>query len=73
MIKIEVKETFKLGTEEEVKAFIEKSKEEAFEKGYVLSSYTSTLKEKKSKGEVIDMGYCVTLVKKFNNFWEADL
>lgn len=72
MKKIEVKETYRIGTEEEVKAFIEECKAKAYEDGYILNAYTSTLKEKKCKGEVVDLGFNVTVTKKYNNFWEAE-
>lgn len=71
MKKIEVKETYRIDTEENVKAFIEKCRTEADEQGYILGAYTSTLKEKKSKGEIIDLGFNVTITKKYNDFWEV--
>lgn len=57
MKKIEIKETYRIDTEENVKSFIEECKDEAAAGGYILSAYTSSLKEKKSKGEVIDLGF----------------
>ena len=50
---------------------IEAEKEDANEKGYILKGYSSKMKEKKSKGEVIDDGYEVTFKKEYNTFWEA--
>ena len=58
-------------TEEQAKALIEKFKTKAVEEGFDIMSYTSTLKEKKSKGEVIDLGFNVTGTKKYNDFWEV--
>lgn len=71
MKKIEMKETYRIDSEEEVKQFIENCKAEAEEKGYILNAYTSTLKEKKSKGEIVDLGFNVTITKKYNDFWEV--
>ena len=55
----------RVGTEEEAKALIESFKEKANKEGYEIVSYTSTLKEKKSKGEVIDSYYIVKIVKRW--------
>lgn len=63
--------TFRVDTEEEAKSLIETVKEEGPEAGFVLKGYSSKLKEKKSKGEVIDQGFEVTLKKEYNTFWEA--
>ena len=55
----------KVGTEDEAKALIENFKDKAAEEGFEITSYTSTLKEKKSKGEVIDNFYIVKIVKRW--------
>lgn len=55
-----------VNTEEEAKALIESFKKKAPEDGYEIISYTSTLKEKKSKGEVIDSWVIVKIVKRWN-------
>lgn len=64
-------EVFRIDTEEEVQAAIEEEKSLANEQGYILKGYSSKIKEKKSKGEIIDQGYEVTFKKEFNTFWEA--
>lgn len=64
-------ETFRLDSEEEVEAFLDNIKETALEEGYTLTSYRSTLKEKKAKGEVIDSGIEFTCTKEFEKFWEV--
>ena len=64
-------EVYRIDTEEEVKAAIEEEKNLANEHGYILKGYSSKIKEKKSKGEVIDDGYEVTFKKEYNTFWEA--
>lgn len=53
-------------TEEEAKALIENFKTLANENGYEIASYTSTHKEKKSKGEVVEDYYVVKVVKKWS-------
>lgn len=55
----------RVDTEKEAQALIDSFKEKAKNEGYELVSYTSTHKEKKSKGEVIDDYYIVKVVKKW--------
>lgn len=50
---------------EEAKALIEKFKSDAKEEGYDVISSSATLKEKKSKGEIIDSYYIVKIVKRW--------
>lgn len=64
-------EIYRIDSEEEVKEAIEEAKANANLEGYILKGYSSKIKEKKSKGEVIDSGYEVTLKKEYNTFWEA--
>ena len=66
----QVTEVYRIDTEEEVQTFNEQLKDEAVEEGYVLKSYSYTLKEKKAKGEVIDSAYHVKVVKEYSQFWE---
>ena len=66
----QVTEVYRIDTEEEVQTFNEQLKDEAVEEGYVLKSYSYTLKEKKAKGEVIDSAYQVKVVKEYSQFWE---
>lgn len=61
---IQVSETYRVDTEEEVSAFIEKLKKDD---EYELVSYKSKRKELKEKGEVIDEWCQVQVVKKFDN------
>ena len=46
-------------------------KEQARKEGYTLNSFAYTKKEKKSKGEVIDDGYLVKVVKVYGGFWDG--
>ena len=54
-----------VGTEEEAKALIESFKEKAKTEGCEIVSYSTTLKEKKAKGEVIDSYYICKIVKRW--------
>lgn len=60
----EVTEKYRIDSENEAKAFIEEQKKE---NRYALKKYSSELKERKSKGEIIDEYFQVTLVKSFND------
>lgn len=66
----QIAEVYRVDTEEEVRAFNEELKADAIENGYVLKSYSYTLKEKKLKGEVIDQAYVVKVVKEYAGFWD---
>ena len=57
-------ETYRVDTEHEAVAAIEEAKNDNH---YMLGKYSSEYKEKKSKGEVIDEYYKVTLTKIFND------
>lgn len=63
-------EMYRIDTEEEVQAFNEELKADAIENGYILKSYSYTLKEKKLKGEVVDSAYVVKAVKEYSGFWD---
>lgn len=52
-------------TEEQAKALIESFKQKAKNEGFEITNYSSTLKEKKSKGEVIESYYIVKIVKRW--------
>ena len=64
-------ETFRVDSESEAKELIEEMKENADE--YSVTNYSSTYKEKKKRGEVIDSGYEVKITKAFAPFWPEDL
>ena len=68
---LNVTEIYRIDTEESVQTAINQEKENALEQGYTLKSYSSKMKEKKSKGEIIDSGYEVIFKKEFNTFWEV--
>ena len=62
-------EFYRVDTEEEAKALIEKIKEEA--DNYIVDSYSSTRRHKKKSGEVF-VGYEVKITKKYSNFWAME-
>lgn len=71
--KLTVTETYRLNSESEVEAFIDNAKQDSIANGYILTKYSSAVKEKKKKGEVIDEGYLVTLSKQYDTFFNEDL
>lgn len=54
-----------LTQKKEAMALIESFKEKSQTEGYEVVSHTATLKEKKSKGEVIDSYYIVKIVMRW--------
>lgn len=68
---LKVTAEYRAESEEEAKQMNEDFKKEAREKGYVLNSFAYTKKEKKSKGEIIDDGYLVKVVKVYGGFWDG--
>ena len=57
-------EVYRVDDEASAASLIEKAKHDSM---YELAKYSSVKKEKKSKGEIVDEWYQVTLVKKFND------
>jgi hypothetical protein len=57
-------EEHRADTEPEAAALINSAKTDS---RYILSKYSSVKKERKSKGEIIDEYYIVTLVKTFDD------
>ena len=68
---LKVTAEYRVESEEEAKKMNEDFKKEAREQGYVLNSFAYTRKEKKSKGEIIDEGYLVKVVKVYGGFWDG--
>lgn len=66
---ISTTETYRVNSEADVETLIGEAKA-AHE--YELAKYTREYKEKKSKGEVIDAWFKVTLTKKFTDEKEPD-
>jgi hypothetical protein len=68
---LKVVEEYRAESEQEVKEMNEQFKEKAKTEGYVLSAFSYTKKEKKSKGEVIDDGYLIKVAKVYGGFWDG--
>jgi hypothetical protein len=62
-------ETYRVDTEAEATAAIEEAKKDG---SYILGKYTSEHKERKSKGEIVDEYWKLSLTKIFNDIKEAD-
>lgn len=62
---LDVTETYRVDTEKEATALIDEAKKN--QRQYSLSKYTSTQKDRKQKGEVVETWYKVTLSKKFTD------
>ena len=61
---ISTTETYRLGSEEEVKNFLEELKKD---RTFVIKKYSSVKKELKQKGEVVDEWIRFTVTKEFNS------
>lgn len=62
-------ETYRVDTENEATKLIEEAKKDS---AYVLGKYTSEHKERKSKGEIIDEYWKLSLTKIFNDIKVPD-
>ena len=62
-------ETYRVDTESEATQAIEEAKQD---NSYILGKYTNEHKERKSKGEIVDEYWKLTLTKIFNDIKEAD-
>lgn len=67
-----LKETLELRADSEVEAkeIIEKYKEDAKEKGYLITAAGYTYKTKKAKGEIIDEAWICKIVQQFSEVWD---
>ena len=56
---LNIEEVYRIDSENEVKEFIEEQKKKSIEGGYILTSYSSKLQEKKDRKtkDVVDSGY----------------
>lgn len=68
---LKVTSEYRAESEEEAKQMNEDFKQEAKKNGYILTSFSYTKKEKKSKGDIIDEGYLVKVVKTYGGFWDG--
>lgn len=62
-------EEYRAESELEAKDAMERFREEAREKGYSIGKCGYTYKNKKSKGEIIDEAWIVSVTKIFGDIW----
>ena len=67
---LETTTKIRVNTEEEAKITIEKFKAEAFDKGYKIKKASYEYKSKKSKKEIVDEGYLVSITQVYSDFWD---
>lgn len=60
-------ETHTITTMEEAEAFIDEIKRDINNEGYEVKDYKITKKEKKSRGEIVDEYYIVSISKVWND------
>lgn len=70
MILLETTQKYRAESEEQAKEMMQSFRDAAFEKGYTIKKSGYEYKSKKSKGEIVDEGYLVTIVMTFGSFWE---
>ena len=61
MRRLKITEEFRVESEEEAKAAVEKYQKEGLEKGFSIIKWSADYKTKKSKGEIIDSGYLLKI------------
>ena len=67
-VKLNVVESYRVDTQSEADAAIEEARSEAMTKGYDVTGNKMSYKAKKSKGQVVDEGWEVTITKHVNDF-----
>lgn len=70
MIMLEKTTKYRCDTENEAKEQMEAFRTEAKEKGYQIKKIGYEYKEKKAKGEVIDVAYILSVTAIYANVWE---
>jgi len=71
MTKLKITEEYRVDTELEAKEAMEEFRQQAVREGWILNACGYTHKEKKAKGEIVDEGYLLKVVKIYGGFWEA--
>lgn len=67
---LETMSKFRADTEVEAKEIIEKFRQEAAQKGYIVKKASYERKDKKAKGEVIATAFIVSITQVFGKLWE---
>ena len=70
MKRLKVTEEFRAYSEQEAIDAIENARAHQKEDNYVLGANGYKYKTKKSKGEIIDQGWTVSITKIYNEFWD---
>ena len=70
MKKLKVTEEFRAYTEEEAISAIQTARERQNTDGYQLGANGYKYKSKKSKGEIVDEAWIVTISKIYNEVWD---
>lgn len=70
MRQLKVTEEFRVESEEEAKAAVERYQKEGLEKGFSIIKWSADYKTKKSKGEIIDSGYLLKITRQLSDFWD---
>ena len=70
MKKLKVTEEFRAYSEEEAIAALETARAKQNEGGYQLGANGYKYKSKKSKGEIVDEAWIVTITKIYNEVWD---
>ena len=68
---LKVTEEYRTDSENEAKEVMERFRAEAREKGYHINKSGYTYKAKKSKGDIIDEAWVVSITKEYSSVWEA--
>ena len=63
-------EEYRADTEVEAKEIMERFRQDAHQKGYVLGASGYTYKTKKAKGEIIDEAWICKIVKVIGGTWD---
>lgn len=64
-------EEYRTDSEIEAKEAMERFRAEAREKGYHINKSGYAYKAKKSKGDIIDEAWIVSITKEYSSVWEA--
>lgn len=67
---LKVTEEYRVENENEAKLVMDDFREKAAQQGYSIGKMGYTHKEKKAKGEVIDQGELLQVVKIYDGFWD---
>lgn len=67
---LETTSKYRADSEDQAKEMIEKIREEASQKGYIVKKAGFEYKTKKAKGEIIAEAWVVTVTQVFGDIWE---